>query len=405
LFTFSAGVIELSITGATEPAATFFFLATLYLVLWPRGLWSFVLAGGLTGLAYLNRSSIVLYAVPLLWLIAREHREYRWKALAAFVLPAFAIVVPWLVRNIRVAGDPMFSLTTAIMARMSTPASPSADDWYQFAYIKPVSFWLSHPAWIIKKWIREAFGLWQNIADVGGLGMVFPLFVLSVLKEQTGTAERLRRWLFWIFVLHVAVLGLLSNLPRYYTIFAPFMAMYAADVMLWGWESTKARVRPVAALVFMVLAAPLMFRWLDRLIEPVSADNPEMSSREISKDNLRWLAANTPKGATLVSDIPWTVAWYADRRCAPLPPTPDQMSAFVKYHSRPDGIYLRRPDVRPGVPDGWSRWKTVFDAHAPIPGYRVARVFANRAVYYERYGRVPIGNPPAAMVPTATPRR
>jgi 4-amino-4-deoxy-L-arabinose transferase-like glycosyltransferase len=387
LFAFCGGPMEDSFSGLTEPAAIFFFLAALYLVLWPRKWWHIPLAGLITGLAFLNRYSVVLYAFPMLALVWRARPRRPLAALAAFAVPGALVTVPWLYRDYVVAGAPLFSITTALMVRYMTAASPRAHDWYQFVYESPGHFWLQHPWWAIKKWLMQTGDMWWNgFEDVGDIGFVLPFFVLSILQPMNGTAERLRRWLFGVFLLHFVVLGLLSNIPRYYAIFTPFLCLYAAAALAWLWSFVGPRMerRYIPAAAF--LAFPLFLNWL-YILGPARRPREDRTWVEYTRTNQDWLRHNTPKGALIVSDVPWSVAWYGNRRSVPLPPTPDDMDRFPEYHVQPDGIYLKSPRKRMNVPDGWDEWRRVQYGGLPVPGYRLAHTFEDGSAYYQRIMR------------------
>ncbi len=383
LFALSGGEFKTSISGLTEPAAIFFFLATLYLVVWPRGSWSYGLAGALTGVAFLNRYSIVLYALPLLfWIFKTSKRPYL--HLASFILPAAIVVAPWLVRTYLIAGDPLFSLTSALMARYLSLASPRTHDWYQFVYVKPSEFWLGHPGWTLLKWVKMTADLWWfKITTIGTMGWLFTFFVVDILRPYNGLAARLRRFLLATFILHFLTFGLLSNIARYYAVFTPFLYLFAADAIVWiiaALHPTLTKGQKWMALFFLV---PMLFKWAT-IAGPPERPKEHDTWVEWQPDNQKWIRENTPADALIVSDVPWSVAWFADRRSVPIPPTPDDMNRFREFNLQPDGIYLMSPHLRMGVPEGWDKWREVRFGGTTIPGYRVAAVLKGQAVYLER---------------------
>lgn len=384
LFAFGGGPMKDSITGLTEPAATFFFLAALHLVLWPRSLWSFALAGLLTGLAFLNRSSVFLYGIPMLFLIPQTWPRSPWKALLAFCVPGAAAIAPWLLRNIILTGDPMFSLTSALMVTYMSDVSPHTHDWYRFHYEATGSFIRSHPLVMLKKWLTQMGGLWwSDSIRIGDVGPVIPFFLASFLRPYTGLSARLRRWLFGVFLCHFVVLALLSNIPRYYAIFTPFIVMYAADLMVWGWDALATPSSWRRTVLAGILAAPTFLSWL-YILGPPRRFRDFGIRFETRPGNQQWLRRNTPEGALIVSDIPWSVAWYGARRSLAIPPTPEDMPRFADYQLAPDGIYLKAPQHIMDVPEGWDEWRRVQVGRLPLPGYGPPHVFPDQSVYYAR---------------------
>lgn len=397
LFAFGRLQIGDSVNGDTQPAAVFFFLGALYFILWTRNRWSLPIAGLLTGLAYLNRSSTILYVLPMLYLVwrgcnvddnecaaARGRPSRLWKVLA-FCVPAMAIIAPWLIRNAVLTGDPLFNLTTAIMARFQTVGSPVTNDWYQFIYEPAGHFWRTHPGWAVQKWLETSARIWQHLDSIGNLGFLFGFVLLSVVSPMRGLVETLRKWLLVVFVLHFGVLSLLAQLPRYYAIFVPFLIIYGAEAGFRAYDALRSYTRPANALVAGALVGPIAYMALSQTLGPpplIAGVNPCI---EYTTANLDWIRGRTRPGAVIVSDVPWSIAWYSDRRAVPLPPTPAAMSRFADYGLRPDGIYLKAvPDLRAEIPPSWHQWGLVQTGHLTVQGYRLVKVFPDTALYYER---------------------
>jgi hypothetical protein len=405
LFVLAGGPMQEAITGLTEPAATFFFLAALYLVLWPKNRWSFALAGLITGFAFLNRSSVFLYGIPMLFLIPRsKFREQssgtrvpgsgpQAPALSlrnpvldvlAFCIPGVLVTLPWLVRNFVLTGDPMFSLTSALMVRYLTPVSPHTHDWYQFVYEKPSVFIKAHPAMILHKWLGQVGTLWYNDwVAIGDAQSLVPLFLVGLLRPYQGVAAMLRRWLFWVFIFHFAVLALLVNIPRYYAIFAPILFIYVADMVVWIWDTLRPKASNRATLLAGVMAASMVLGWM-HILGPVRRTKDARVRYEDHPSYQAWIKANTAPDAFIVSDVPWSVAWLAERRSVPIPPTPAEMGRFRDYGLTPDGVYLKCPQYMMDLPEGWDDWHAVQLGFVPLPGYRRVRAFPDQSVYFER---------------------
>jgi 4-amino-4-deoxy-L-arabinose transferase-like glycosyltransferase len=382
LFTFGGGPMKDSVTGLTEPAATFLFLAALYLVMWPRRWWSIALAGLVTGLGFLNRSSVVLYGIPLLFLVWQTRKTRPWRAVLAFCVPGAVVIAPWLWRTYLVAGDPMFSLTSSLMVPYMTDVSQGTHGWYLFQYETAGQFIRAHPLSVLKKWFTQFGGLWwQDMGEIGDMPMLLPFAALSLLRPYAGAAGRLRRWLFLVFAIHFVVLSLLSNIPRYYALFAPFIAIFAADILVGVWEMLRPRASRRGLAVFAAAAIPLVAGWLS-VFGPPQPFRRDRVRFETRPENAAWLRENTPHGALILSDIPWSVAWYADRRSLSIPPTPDQIGRYADYQLQPAGIYLKAPHAILDLPKGWNAWRRVQFGGRPLDGYRLAHTFADGSVYF-----------------------
>ncbi|HEY3267756.1 MAG TPA: glycosyltransferase family 39 protein [Armatimonadota bacterium] len=395
LYVFAGGPMRDSITGLTEPAATFFFVWALYLVVWPRNRWSYALAGLITGVSFLNRSSVFLYGFPMIYLLtlAREPGGSLGRRLPigesvrnvlAFCIPGAIVIAPWLYRNQVVAGGPLFSLTQALMARYMTDASPHTHDWYQFHYETVGHFFKAHPMMALKKWFTQMGGLWWlDWPRIGDVDWFIPALVLSVLKPYVGAAGWLRRWLFGVLLFHFFVLAVLSNIPRYYSIFTPFILIYAAEALLALWDQWRPLASRRRLWLAGFLAAPMLLNWL-YIAGPPRKFREERIRFETQPGNEAWIRANTPANAVIATDIPWSVGWYGRRKALAIPPTPAEMPRYADYGFMPEGIYLKMPYHTMDLPNGWNEWRLVQYGHTPVPGYRLAHVFPDQSVFYER---------------------
>lgn len=385
LYVFAGGPMQDSVTGLSEPAMVFLFVAALYLVLW-RGqdTWALVLAGVLTGLGFLNRSSIVIYGLLMLPLIWKARPGRGWINLFVFGFPAAIVMAPWLWRNWQLTGDPLFSLTSALMVPYMTEVSPHTHGWYVFAYQPAGEFVLAHPAAVLKKWALLVVGLFgEDLTYIGGVPWILPVFVLSLLKKYDRPVEAMRRWLLVLFVAHVTILALLSNIPRYYVLFAPFIVIFAADVLVDVFDLFRARVRTPRFALFLALAILPMVHWLTLVGPPRQPRNYRVRF-ETRFENTDWLRANTPADALIVSDIPWSVGWYADRHSLMIPPTPAEMARFRDYNLEPNGVYLKAPGSGNDIPPEWTQWRGIQYGGKSLEGYRTVQRFPDGAVYLER---------------------
>ena len=192
----------------------------------------------------------------------------------------------------------------------------------------------------------------------GRLGKIIaaPLFFLALLHPFRKRETRSLRWgilLMWLFaVFGMALFGfndgefvadIQSN--DLYPLFIPAMTFYGLGLLLVLWSrvvfmgSELARIRQVdmgfTALVIVLSGFPLLNTYTDPpRMAFVWPPNCPIVIRNLSD----WYAPDE----IICSDMPWAVAWYADRKSLWLPYTISDFSdlAEFRFHGKITGLFL-----------------------------------------------------------------
>ncbi len=279
------------------------------------------LGGLFLGLLFLTHHGMALVFVGAMVFCSLHFRP---KGLAALWMAGFFLIcaVPWLVRTFTISGNPaglaLYALVDGIGgsegARMRSLSALSLEGFNLVSFQS-----------------RIRGGLTSQLGGVIGLlgmGIAAPVFFLSLLHPFKRPETSLARWFIlciWLGAsLASATLGRASGAVhshQFQMLFIPIMSAYglAFLLVLWnriGLPSNILRVGFIA-LIFLISAVSFIFSvipsrqakvhwppYLPTFIGAIGGQSGFMKSDEL-----------------VSSDIPWAVAWYADRDCLWLPKT------------------------------------------------------------------------------------
>lgn len=282
--------------------------------------------------------------------------------MAAVVLACYS---PWLVRNQRVCGSPVglapyaalseiLGTESVVMRMMDVPASS----------ITPRSYG--------EKVRRKVMDQFQDIVPLLGTLLVAPVFFLSLLHRFKNPSTAVFRWAVlcaWLFgVLGMAVFGFSEEsgvkANDLHVLFIPLMTFYGLAFVLVLWSRLELDYRLVRigflTLIFLVSTVPFLLTF-KRLIGPAQLpwNWPPYIPPWISTLN-QW----TLEREIIASDMPWGVAWYADRKSLYLPLSLKTFTDLLDYDQLKGqviGIYLTPISANSSflysvVKGEWSAW-------------------------------------------------
>jgi hypothetical protein len=173
-------------------------------------------------------------------------------------------------------------------------------------------------------------GLDQIGAPDAALGMVPTLVmwfaVIGILAWQSVKHRLIRRVLVAAFVPYLLFMVLYwhANEPRYWVAWIPWFGLFAGAGLIAlfdrmrGWYQQRMAL-PALALVFIVTAFSVLpaieYAQQRRVVDAqlVAAD----------QDMYRYLRANTPLSAVMMTRVPWQLNWYAERPAVMIPADAD----------------------------------------------------------------------------------
>jgi len=348
---------------------------------------SLLLGGLLFGLAVLNRYDTALLALPILalWLLPRPDRV---RAAGLFLGPALVVVLPWALYLMVVAGTPLFNLQPASIAAQ---ASGRADGlgWYLPEYVNPAEAWTRNPTRALRIAGQELMATPDHLRKLLGWPWLIAGGAASVLALAWAVRRRQREGLCLVAFLLVALLlraALAStlglNLQRHFVPLVPLLLVIVA-----GEASRLVRMLPVRPLqipaqvaVALLLIGPGIWTIWPFLVPPAQPPGPPTRTGEVEArpENLARLAEVVGPGQVVASNVPWSVAWQADRRAVPLPPTVEATDDLEqRFGMSVDAIYVAGQVAIADAPRSWRAWDELRRRGTPPPGYVLADSFAN----------------------------
>ena len=360
---------------------------------------SLLLGGLLFGLAVLNRYDTALLALPILalWLLPRPDRV---RAACLFLGPALVVVLPWALYLMVVAGTPLFNLQPSSIAAQ---ASGRADGlgWYLPEYVNPAEAWTRNPTRALRIAGQELMATPDHLRKLLGwswliAGVVACLLPLSRLRGRGSGAMGKRGpmvgviggfslvvFLLVAVLLRAALASTLGlNLQRHFVPLVPLLLVIVA-----GEASRLVRVLPVRPLqiparaaVALLLIGPGFWTIWPFLVPPSQPPGPPTRAGEVEArpENLARLAEVVGPGQIVASNVPWSVAWQADRRAVPLPPTVEATDDLEqRFGISVDAIYVAGQVAIADAPRSWRAWDELRRRGTPPPGYVLADSFAN----------------------------
>lgn len=243
---------------------------------------------------------------------------------AALMFAVFLLFYgPWMVRNYRVCGSPVGlgwysglyqvrGTETQIMRSMEMPLKG----------VSPTVF----RAKIQNQIVEQMNGIYGFL----GKSLLAPVFFVALLHLFKRPETSVFRWYIvsmWLWgVFGMAVFGMPDTTPTksndLHVLFVPLMICYGLALVLVMWTRLDINVRLIRhafiALLFIVSGFPFLDQFL-KLIGP--ATPPPVAWPPYVPPYIAILAKWTRENEIITSDMPWAVAWYADRQSLWLPMT------------------------------------------------------------------------------------
>lgn len=309
---------------------------------WQRAYWPMV--GVLVGLLYLAKPSGLLLAGGAgVWLLWSAWRQGRFRQVmgggTVAVLVALLVVAPWLVRNVLTFGVPFYSteqfdawilkyqLDEAIyrvyMGRLPLP-HPRLLAGYGFDWIAQVN------AAQVRKFVADLGG--GRLAPVA----LLPLGALGVILLNE-VQRRLWTPLVAAILPYAAFVVLYWHYERRYTLFLlPWLMLAGAAAIWWLHDSiASARGARIAAATALVLSSFIIVPQVGVMWNDAQAAQATPSSVTIA----RWVAANTPPDAVVMTRNPWELSFHSGRRTVMIPY--DNLEAILEIAARYNVTYLQ----------------------------------------------------------------
>jgi hypothetical protein len=320
-------------------------------------------AGAAAGLAALTRYSYALWLLPGLVFLWSASGQERWGRIKFFLGGAVLVLLPWLVRNALIAGNPVFSLQGYGLI-VDTDPRPGSIVWRSFS---GASLALERaPFFVAKKFFLEFRDQYLAVLLITG-NFAGTLALVSLLQRFADrTFDRLKLCFFAMMGGEAVAASLFAIPGNGMIALVPFALLLGAAFLvelLSRWEGrSRIWVRTGGGVLVLVLSyIPIS----DQLSERLS---PRLALYDI--DNIRAVARAVPSDSLIVSDIPWAVAWYGRVASLWLPYRLEDYEDIRIYRRPPtSGFYLTRVyfGAYYTAPERSADWKKVYQS-GWIPG-------------------------------------
>jgi 4-amino-4-deoxy-L-arabinose transferase-like glycosyltransferase len=372
---------QYSLSGLPQMLLLFLFNVTIYILVravekhcaGKSVLVLMIVAGIAFGLLALTHALTLWAFLPALIFSFFFFRPRLWAG--TVMLGAFAIVyLPWLIRNYLVCGNPA---GVAIYSILDGIIHPEA------AWMRRVGLNLEDvvPGAFRNKITANLVGQSEHLFGYLGLSVVAVTFFASLIYQFKRKEAALFRWILLAMwggaVLGMATYGISDEFGvaanQLHLIFVPLMTCYGLAYLFVQWNRLEIGLRFTRAgfivLLYVLCALPMilgtpwlrspkgMVRWPPYFPTAISVLNGWMNPKEIT-----------------ASDVPWAIAWYADRRSLWLPDTFKSFSEISDYKilGEPiNGMYLTplsglENKFRDVVKGDYRDWSAIIGRFHPV---------------------------------------
>jgi len=266
--------------------------------------------GALFGLCYLSQYSLIALTLPILVYLYIMQRPRATRPIALFLIGFIAVTSLWMLRNLRVAHNPVFSLHQyEMMAGTSQFAGESVYRYWENVG-QPVIYSITHPKTTLKRMIVNTFQMYQSFPNIVGIYLM-PLFLITLLLSfRQPLQDRLKMLIGACLAFFALNLSFVKADTSLLFALTPALMIYGLTLPLRLIESL--RLKPLAN----TLISAFFFVWL---LFPTAAQlalgaAPQRDPLTPAYETLREQPARV-----VITDMPWSIAWQTNRIAIWLP--------------------------------------------------------------------------------------
>ena len=341
---------QYAISGLPQMFMAFLFSTALYLLVRAmeareQGVWPW---GWLAGVAFLFglltlAHGLAAWAFAGALLFCVIYFKPRWGTALLMGAVFMAVYSPWILRNYKVSGSPcgISAYSALVQIRAGTESAIMRSSDLDLSGVSPTTF--------RRKIQTQMAGQMGNLFSSFGNVMVVPVFFLALMHLFKNPLPRTFRWALlsmWVFsLIGMSTIGVDDagtgvSSTDLNVLFIPMFAAFGMAFVLVMWSRLEINVALVRyaffVLIFGICTLPLLNNFTTGNKSPVQWPPYVPPYIAIMRD---WTTPNE----VIASDMPWAVAWYADRKSLWLPMT---IQSFLDFHDferlggKVAGIYL-----------------------------------------------------------------
>jgi 4-amino-4-deoxy-L-arabinose transferase-like glycosyltransferase len=360
IFTFNALCLEYAASGLAL-SLQIFLTTSLLLVMYNLAAWArdddgganrrlpkaqLLLAGALASALYL--SDTIFFWVLLVTVVAvtRIMARRRWRATAVFAIPICLLVLPWMARNLALAGDPAFALRSKDLWMDTKNFYPGevAYRYYPEDLVKGVPLFKA----VVQKILFGAGHVVQQFPQVTAswvLAFFLPALLFRFREPATNTLRRTLMFCFLGLLVGMLLFGI--YMPLFITL-VPAMLIYSVAFLIHLVQQAQLN-RTAGALVTTLVVVGVCYP----LASDMFLDEKPAALRE-TRLATSFGQQIGQKDVTL-SDRPEIVAWYGDHPAIWIPATDDRIRSVRDQFRDVHWLFLTQ-----GVQNYSQDWQMLF---------------------------------------------
>jgi hypothetical protein len=307
-----------------------------------------LLAGVLASALYLTDTIFFWVLLVTVVAVARIMARRRWRALSLFAVPICVMVLPWMARNMALAGNPIFALRSSELW-MDTKNFYPSDVAYRLLpgdLVPGVALFKA----VVQKILFGAGEVVQKFPEVTAswlLAFFLPALLFRFREPATNTLRRTLMFYFLGLLVGMLLFGI--NMPLFVTL-VPAMLIYSVAFLIHLVQQAQLN-RTAGALVTTLVILGVCY--------PLASDMflkdkpPAMREMQLA----RKFGQEIGQEDVTLSDKPEIVAWYGDRPTIWIPATDERIQTVRdQFH------YTRWLFLTQGVQNYSPDWQWLFGA-------------------------------------------
>ncbi|MCG3149141.1 MAG: hypothetical protein PCFJNLEI_02600 [Verrucomicrobiae bacterium] len=304
-------------------------------VYWVTG--ALALCGLAMGIGTLSQYAFACVVVPVLVYVCVSMPQWKWFFKLGVVLGVFVLImIPWLGRNWMVSRT-MFGLAKLVLVEKAvTDVTEEALKLEVQREVQTVPKWRWRE--LGKRVLVNLDPLYRVALKETGGNFLVAFFLASLLHRfKRDDVFRLRRYLFWSLLMALVWLAF-AGVPQrnLFTMFVPVIMIYGVAFFFVMFERLQFRTRWVRRGMVGLFAVLNCLPFALTLLPP----GPRPPYPPYDGGMVSAVGRVFRQEELVASDIPWAVAWYADRSAVLMPGDETSYLALNDEIHRVAGVYL-----------------------------------------------------------------
>jgi 4-amino-4-deoxy-L-arabinose transferase-like glycosyltransferase len=387
-----------SYSGMTETLATFLLLSffAVALVGQPRT-WRWPFLGLVSVLAYLARTQfIILIPLGLLLVWINSPKGKRTSSLLLFAVGLLLLLIPWSLRNLQVAGDPLFSFTTTRNLVLDAVPGHSDLEMQLHAPVDLSTVLSTYGGAIAAKLFRNMVAnflsplYWAN--TFRRMFILLPLFAFVGFFGPFDRAQKRYNLLKWstlgLIVATFAVISLTVYSVRSYVMFRPLLLIVGGYALL-GLLDRTFQPGGLRSLLYGLLILVAGYQLASAALDHKNSLPP---FSQFDQRSYEFITRQTGEDALIASDISEQISLFAGRRTLRLPAEPAELLSIDRDYIAVDFVLLSKDlssggsieDDDPGYHETYQDYVAFTSSPEFLERYRLEEHLPNGSVLYQR---------------------